>query len=45
MAKEYSLDVEKVKGMVAEAEVKETLETRKAVKVITESAVAVASEQ
>ncbi len=45
MAKEYSLDVEKVKGMVAEAEIKETLETRKAVKVITESAVAVASEQ
>ena len=45
MAKEYSLELDKVKGMVAEAEIKETLETRKAVKVITESAVVVAPKQ
>ena len=42
MAKEYDMDVEKIKGMVPEAEIKTSLETRKAVKVITESAVAVA---
>ncbi len=42
LAKQYELDVEKVKGMVPAAEIKTSLETRKAVKVITESAVAVA---
>ena len=42
MAKEYDMDVEKIKSMVPEAEIKTSLETRKAVKVITESAVAVA---
>ena len=42
MAKEYDMDVEKIKSMVPEAEIKTSLETRKAVKVITDSAVAVA---
>ena len=42
MAKEYDMDVEKIKSMVPEAEIKAGLETRKAVKVITDSAVAVA---
>ena len=42
MAKEYDMDVEKIKSMVPEAEVKTGLETRKAVKVITDSAIAVA---
>ena len=42
MAKEYDMDVEKIKSMVPEAEVKTSLETRKAVKIITDSAVAVA---
>ena len=42
MAKEYDMDVEKIKSMVPEAEVKTGLETRKAVKIITDSAVAVA---
>ena len=42
MAKEYDMDVEKIKSMVPEAEIKTGLETRKAVKVITDSAVAVA---
>ena len=42
MAKEYDKDVEKIKSMVPEAEVKTCLETRKAVKIITDSAVAVA---
>ncbi len=40
LAKEYSLELDKVKGMVPEAEIKASLETRKAVKLITESAVA-----
>ncbi len=42
LAKEYSLELDKVKGMVPVAEIKASLENRKAVKVITESAVAVA---
>ena len=42
MAKQYSLDVEKIREMVPAEEVKANLKTRKAVKVITESAVAVA---
>ena len=42
MAKEYDMDVEKIKSMVPEAEAKTSLETRKAVKIITDSAVAVA---
>ena len=42
MAKEYEMDVEKIKSMVPETEIKTGLETRKAVKVITDSAIAVA---
>ena len=42
MAKEYDMDVEKIKSMVPESEIKTGLETRKAVKVITDSAIAVA---
>ena len=42
LAKEYSLELDKVKGMVPVAEIKASLENRKAVKVITDSAVAVA---
>ena len=42
MAKQYSLEVEKIKGMVPAEEIKVSLETRKAVKVIVDSAVAVA---
>ena len=42
MAKQYSLDVEKVREMVPAEEVKANLKTRKAVKVIVDSAVAVA---
>lgn len=42
LAKEYSMDLDKVKGMVPEAEIKTSLETRKAVKVIVDSAVAIA---
>ena len=42
MAKQYSLDVEKVREMVPVEEVKAGLKTRKAVKVIVDSAVAVA---
>ena len=42
MAKQYSLEVEKIKSMVPVEEVKASLETRKAVKVITDNAVAVA---
>ena len=45
LAKEYSLELDKVKGMVPVAEIKASLETRKAVKLITESAVAVAPKQ
>ena len=42
LAKQYELTVEKIKEMVPAEEVKQSLKTRKAVKVITESAVAVA---
>jgi len=42
MAKQYSLEVEKIKGMVPADEIKISLETRKAVRVIVDSAVAVA---
>ena len=42
MAKQYSLDVEKIREMVPAEEVKANLKTRKAVKVIVDSAVAVA---
>lgn len=42
LAKQYELEVEKVKSMVPAEEVKASLETRKAVKLIVESAVAVA---
>ena len=42
MAKQYELTVEKIKEMVPAEEIKQSLKTRKAVKVITESAVAVA---
>ena len=42
MAKQYELEVEKIKEMVPTAEIKTSLETRKAVKVIVDSAVAVA---
>ena len=41
MAKQYSLEVDKIKEMVPVEEVKSGLETRKAVKVITDAAVAV----
>ena len=42
MAKQYELEVEKIKGMVPAEEVKTSLETRKAVKVIVDNAVPVA---
>jgi len=42
MAKQYELEVEKIQGMVPADEVKTSLETRKAVKVIVDAAVAVA---
>jgi len=42
MAKQYELEVEKIKGMVPADEIKTSLETRKAVAVIVDSAVAVA---
>ena len=42
LAKQYELTVEKIKEMVPAEEVKESLKTRKAVKVIVDSAVAVA---
>ena len=42
MAKQYEMDVEKIKSMVPAEELKTSLETRKAVKVIVDSAVAVA---
>ena len=42
MAEQYSLEIEKIKGMVPIDEIKVSLETRKAVKVIVDSAVAVA---
>ena len=42
MAKQYELEIEKIKGMVPVEEVKTSLETRKAVKVLVENAVPVA---
>ena len=42
LAKQYSLEVEKIKDMVPAEEIKQSLMTRKAVKVIVDSAVAVA---
>ncbi len=42
MAKQYEMEVDKVKSMVNADELKSSLETRKAVKVIVDSAVAVA---
>ena len=42
MAKQYEMEVDKIKGMVPVEELKTSLETRKAVKVIVDSAVAVA---
>ena len=42
MAKQYEMEVEKIKDMVPTEELKASLETRKAVKVIVEAAVAVA---
>ena len=42
MAKTYEMDVEKIKSMVAAEDVKANLETRKAVKTVVDSAVAVA---
>ncbi len=45
LAKEYDLTLEKVKEMVSESEIKTSLETRKAIRVIADSAVAVAPKQ
>ena len=42
LAKQYDMDLEKIKEMVPAEEIKTSLETRKAVKVIVDSAVAVA---
>ena len=42
LAKQYEMDLEKIKSMVPTEEIKANLETRKAVKVIVDSAVAVA---
>ena len=42
MAKQYEMDIEKIKSMVPETELKTSLETKKAIKVIVDSAVAVA---
>jgi len=42
LAKQYSIELDKVKQMVPENEIKSSLETRKAVKIIVDSAVAVA---
>lgn len=42
LAKEYSMELDKVKSMVPEEEIKASLETRKAVNVIVDSAIAVA---
>ena len=42
MAKQYEMEVEKIKGMVPSEELKSSLETRKAVKLIVDNAVAVA---
>ena len=42
LAKQYELEIEKIKEMVPAEEIKASLKTRKATKVITDSAVAVA---
>ena len=42
MAKQYDMEIEKIKTMVPAEEIKSSLETRKAVKVIVDAAVAVA---
>ena len=42
MAKQYEMDVDKIKSMVPESELKTSIETRKAVNVIVDSAVAIA---
>ena len=42
IAKQYEMDLEKIQGLVPQDELKSSLETRKAVKVIVDSAVAVA---
>ena len=42
MAKQYEMEVEKIKNMVPADEIKASLENRKAIKVIVDSAVAVA---
>ena len=42
LAKQYELDLEKIKGMVPAEEIKAGIETRKAIKVIVDAAVAVA---
>ena len=42
LAKQYDLEVDKVKSMIPTEEIKTSLETRKAIKVIVDSAVAVA---
>ena len=42
LAKQYELEIEKIKGMVPAAEVEENLKTRKAVKVIVDNATPVA---
>jgi trigger factor len=43
LAKQYELEVEKVKSIVPNAEIEENLKTRKAVKIIVDNAVAVAT--
>ena len=45
LAEQYSLELDKVKGMVPAEEIKASLKTRKAVKVIVDAAVAVAPKQ
>ena len=42
LAKQYELEIEKIKNMVSADEVKENLKTRKAVKILVDAAVAVA---
>ena len=45
MAKQYEMEVSKIKDMVPVSELKVSLETRKAVKVIVDNAVAVAPKE
>jgi len=42
LAKQYELELDKIKTMVPEEEIKSSLETRKAIQLIVDSAVAVA---